>query len=104
IPATAAAKVTGLTSCQAINASGKYRLEADVTAAPFANCFEISASNVTLNFNGHMITPGELGRAGVEVETGTTSANIVGPGTITGWMVEAILLNGDNGSVRGVTA
>lgn len=102
IPATAAAKVTSLTACQAITAPGSYRLDADLTT--FSDCFDITASGVTLNLNGHSITtPLGMGSFGIDVAGGAANTNVVGPGTVTGWNTDAIGFDGSNGSVRGVT-
>lgn len=103
IPATAAAKVTSLTSCQPITAPGKYRLDADVTGAPAEDCFDISAGGVTLNLNGHTLTGGQPGGFGIFVPREAANVNVVGPGTLTGWEI-GIDGPGNNGSVRGVTA
>lgn len=51
-----AASGKGLTSCQAINSSGEYYLENDVTCT--SQGFAINANNVSLNLNGHTITYG----------------------------------------------
>jgi parallel beta-helix repeat protein len=100
IPAIAATPIMPLTSCQAITASGTYRLDADVSSSSiFSDCFDIGASNVTLMLNGHKITgPGEVG---ISVNAGVTNANIVGPGTVTVWR-DDIQLAGSMSSVRGV--
>jgi parallel beta-helix repeat protein len=100
LPATAAAKVTSLTSCQTISSAGKYRLDADVTAGA-GDCYDIHASGVTLVLNGHTITS-PLGGQGILVAG--SGARIVGPGTVSGFLVGILLLSGGNGSVRGVTA
>jgi parallel beta-helix repeat protein len=94
-PATAAAKVTSLTSCQDITAPGDYRLDADVSGANGATCFSIDASDVTLNLNGHTIT-------GTAIYVAGPNAKIVGPGTVTD-AGTGIELNGGSGSLRGVT-
>jgi hypothetical protein len=104
IPATAAAKVTSLRSCQTIAAPGAYRLDADISTDTTGDCFDITASGVTLNLNGHTITTPMTGEVGVNVLGGATNANIVGPGTIGGWFEAAVFLGGGNGSLRGVTA
>jgi parallel beta-helix repeat protein len=101
VPATAAAKVTSLTSCQTISSPGKYRLDTDVTAFPEGDCFDIFASNVTLILNGHTITAALLAGAGINV--GGSGAQVTGPGKVTGFVI-GIALGGGGGSVRGVTA
>lgn len=100
IPTTAAAKVTSLTSCQAIRSPGKYRLDANVSTSSVL-CFEITANDVTLNLNSHTIT-GNSEAFGILV-LGGSGAKITGPGTVTGFAV-GIYVNGVNGSVGGVTA
>jgi parallel beta-helix repeat protein len=99
VPATAAAKVTGLTSCQVITSPGKYRLDANVTG-PVGDCFIIDASGVTLILNGHTITT--LGGTG-GIVVGGSGAKIVGPGTVSGFAIGILLGGGDN-RVRGLTA
>jgi len=103
IPATAAAKVTPLTSCTTIFTAGTYRLDADVVVpSDQSDCFDIFASNVTLNLNGHTINGLDIGNAGILMDAGAD--RIVGPGTLTAWGTFAgIELRGANGSVRGVT-
>jgi hypothetical protein len=108
IPATAAAKVTSLTSCQTIAAPGEYRLDADISVnSPTpADCFDITASDVRLNLNGHTITGPQseaFGSTAINVEGGAANAKIVGPGTLDLWDPNGISLGGGNGSVRGVT-
>jgi hypothetical protein len=106
-PATAATGVTSLTSCQTIKSPGKHQLDANVTSsAPV--CFSIAASNVTLILDHHTITG--MGRAaliGIEVTAGHINADIMGPGTITGWSKYGISLSGSgapsNAKVRMVT-
>lgn len=100
IPTTAAAKVTSLTSCQAIRSPGKYRLDANVSTSSVL-CFEITANDVTLNLNSHTIT-GNSAAFGILV-LGGSGAKIRGPGTVTSFGA-GIDVNGTNGSVRGVTA
>lgn len=103
VPTTAAAKVTSLTSCQAITVPGKYRLDADpTTILPDGDCFDISTSGVRLNLNGHTLA-GVPSGFGIFVPKGAANVNVVGPGTLTGWET-GIAGPGDNGSVRGVTA
>jgi parallel beta-helix repeat protein len=99
IPTTAAAKVTSLTSCQAITSPGKYRLDAGVTAPPGSDCFDITAGGVTLSLNGHTVT-GSGGDVGIDVNG--SGVKIVGPGTVSGFG-NGIVLEGGDGSVRGVT-
>jgi parallel beta-helix repeat protein len=100
IPTTAAAKVTSLTSCQTISSPGRYRLDMDVSGVVATDCFDISASGVTLNLNGHTI--GGEGFNGIAV--GGSGVKILGPGTISNFGIGIILEAGGDGSVRGVTA
>lgn len=106
LPATAAAKVTSVTSCQQITAAGTYRLDADITIRSINNpgyCFLISADDVTFNLNGHTISGRSRFLSGFAIAVGGNSAKIVGPGTLTAWGV-GVGFFGDGGSVRGVTA
>jgi parallel beta-helix repeat protein len=103
IPATAAASVNSLTSCQTISVSGTYRLNTNVTGpASGGDCFDITASNVTLFLNGHTIAGGLNFSDGIAVFAAYD--NIVGPGAVTGWGGAIQLNAGGNGRVRGVTA
>jgi hypothetical protein len=100
IPASAAAKVTSLTSCGTISSPGKYRLDADVSTTSL-DCFDITASDVTLHLNGHTVTAGTFGFV---VKASGSGDQIVGPGTVTGANTRAIgLFVGGNDTVRGVT-
>lgn len=51
-----AATGQALTSCQAINSSGSYYLDADVTCT--SQGFAMNADNISFNLNGHTITYG----------------------------------------------
>jgi len=50
----AAADLTPVASCQALDSPGDYTLTADLTAVD-ATCIEITASDVTLDLAGHTI-------------------------------------------------
>jgi Periplasmic copper-binding protein (NosD) len=102
VQATAATPVTSLTSCQGITSPGTYRLDANVAGAG-GFCFPITANNVTLILNDHTITGSNSTDDGI---FGLGSgAQIVGPGTVTGFDNAGIELGGGGSdSVRGVTA
>jgi parallel beta-helix repeat protein len=60
LSAVPALAVTSISSCAAaaviISGSGNYVVTADLTAAPGADCIDITASNVSLALNGHVIS------------------------------------------------
>jgi parallel beta-helix repeat protein len=104
VQVTAAATVTSLTSCGQISSPGTYRLDANITARG-VSCFAISASNVRLILNGHTITSTFGADLGIFPGSGGSGDQIVGPGTVTGFITAGIVLGGGGGgSVRGVTA
>lgn len=108
--------VTSITTCNPgvaapggslITAPGNYSLEADLTASE--NCIVITASNVSLALNNHVIvgTPGTFDSVGITVGTFNSRLHhvgISGPGLVKGFGWGIFLRNTDYAQVSLVTA
>jgi hypothetical protein len=85
-----------------INQPGDYQVTADLATG--SNCIIITASNVSLKLNGHIITGLGVG-IGINVSgPGLDHVGIEGPGLIKGFMNGVALINTDYSQVNRVTA
>jgi parallel beta-helix repeat protein len=105
IPAQAA--FTDISTCSPITQPGDYQVTADLSAAGGgADCIDITASNVSLKLNGHVITGSGVGGFGITV-SGAGRLNhvgIEGPGLIKNFVTGIFLTNTDYSQVNRVTA
>jgi hypothetical protein len=86
-----------------INTPGDYQITADLTAS--SNCILITASNVSLKLNGHIITGANSGTGILVFAAGRLDhVGIEGPGLIKGFATGIALLNTDYSQVNRVTA
>jgi parallel beta-helix repeat protein len=102
IPAQAA--FTDISNCTTITQPGDYQVTADLSGGG-AGCIDITASNVSLKLNGHVIAGSGAGGGGITV-SGAGRLNhigIEGPGLIKGFVNGITLNSTDYSQVNRVT-
>jgi parallel beta-helix repeat protein len=93
---------TEIASCTTIESPGEYTLPSDIADAPEAGCLVITADDVTVDGNGHAITPSESSARGPAVLARGAENVSVRNVRLSGWQVGVVFDRVTRGSVTNV--
>lgn len=103
VAATDAAAATQITSCQEIDSPGSYVLADDLRGEPSSPCLTVSADDVSLSGDGHVVEPTRTPASGPAIAVADAENVSVTGLTLVDWQTGLSLRGVDGGSVTDVT-